>query len=357
MNELLELVQNPIEMISNLEKLKLGTTEYITLTLNILLFLFVKRIVLETDSTGKKIGDYSKRIKILRAISLVFFIVFTFSCLFGKKMGAVWSQTYLIMLSSYLVNHWINNIILIKYGDQTEVDGEKRYTDNYISQILRVAIGLTTFVFASLFLIDIWGLNSLLKSGSGLVTIGFLVFATKDFWLEEMMSSLTIHAKGTMKRGSIIELEDGHCYVILETKFIGTRLRNLKTKIETVVPNKTFVRDVVKIHTIETESGKKDWKATKHSIYFNIGYDKSYESVKEFFETVLKESQKKCSSIGSYELNLIDNGDHAVKWEILYVLTNPYHIKPSRDTINLMAFIHQKDFGIDLSTPITYSKV
>lgn len=354
-----KLIENPSLMLSNIEKLDLGTTDVMTILVNLLLLFFVEKIVVKKDTQGNSIKDYSLKVKILRAVSVIFLGVFAVSSILGSPIGASWSQTYLIIIVSYLANHWVNNFILMKYGDKTDVEGEIRFTDNYVSQLLRIAVSLTSIVFIIFILLQIWGLGELLQSGSAFVTFGFLVFATKEFWLEEMMSSLAIHAKGTLNRGGIVELEDGDCYVILESKFIGTRLRNLKTKIETIVPNKTFVRNIVKIHTIEKDknsSEKKEWRPIRHSIEFNIGYDSSAESVEEYFETVMAQSRKKCNQIGTYEINILNNGDHAVVWEIIYYLNNPYHMKAAKDAINYKANVLQKDFGIDLSTPLTYVK-
>lgn len=262
----------------------------------------------------------------------------------------------------YLVNHTINNYILLNYGSTEKVDGEERYTDNYVSQLLRIITSITFFIMSVLILIQIWDLTELLESGSAFVTIGIVLFATKEFWLEEVMSSLTIHAKGKLKRGSIIELEDGEMYVILESNFIGTRLRNLKTKVETVVPNKSFIRNCVKLYTIEKENTAQDkkgkqWKPTKQSISFNIGYNVTYDKVSEYFNDVMEQSIKDCNYIGSYEIILVNNGDHAVTWEILYHLNNPFHIANAKNIINLNAFKLQEKFNIDLSTPLTYSKI
>ncbi len=348
-------------VIGNISNITFTAMDYFILSMNLFLLFFVQKIVIRTDEETRSSTDYTTKIKVLKVISLLFLIVFFASSFLGKKIGVNWSQSYLTMLSTYLINHWINHLFLVKYGYKAVIDDVERYTDNYISQVLRIATSITAFIILFFLLIQIWDKQSWLESGSALVTLGVLLFTTKDFWLEEVMSSLAIHAKGTLNRGCIVELEDGEYYIILESRFIGTRLRNVKTKIEAIVPNKIFVRNIVKIHTIEKENKNentknKEWKPTRHSVEFNIGYDCSYESVNEYFETVMAKSSKKCSYIGTYELNLIKNGDYSVTWEILFHLSNPFHIKKSKDTINLYAFNLQKDFGIDLSTPILHTK-
>lgn len=365
---MLDLLNNFIETnkLLNLFKYNLLNAEfnfidYFTILANLILLFFVDKIIVKKDTHGVVIKDYTLKVRVLRIIGLLFLVVFAASTIFGKQIGATWSQTYLLLLTFYLANHWINNYILILYGDKSSVDNVERYTDNYISQLLRIAVSITTIIILFFTLIQIWNLKELLESGSAFVTLGIILFATKDFWLEEVMSSLAIHAKGTLIRGAIVELEDKEYYIILETKFIGTRLKNLKTKVEAIVPNKIFVRDIVKIHTIEKEKSNndkkgKDWIPVRHSLLFNIGYDSDYEAVETYFNSVMEDSSKECSHIGTYELNLINNGDHAVTWEILYYISNPFHMKKAKDTINLNAFKKQKEYNIDLSTPITYIK-
>jgi len=347
-------------VLDNLEKIEFGFFDYTTLTINILLLFLVHKVVIKLDPLGEELKDYKAKVKVIRLVSFLFLSTFLVFASLGKNIGANWSQSYILILSLYLINHWLNNFMMMKYGEKSKVDDIERYTDNYVSKMLKVATSSTTAIILFFTLIHIWEKENWLESGSAFVTLGIVLFATKDFWLEEVMSSFVIHAKGNLNRGSVIQLEDESLYVILETKFIGTRVRNLKTKIETIVPNKIFVQNITKVLTIEkekqTEKKNTDWKPVKQSIIFNIGYNTDYDTVSDYFEEVVNNSRKECSAIGTYEVNIENNGDYAVSWELLYYVNTPFSIKKAKDTLNLNAFKLQKEHNVDLSTPILHSK-
>jgi hypothetical protein len=356
------------DTLANLHWKKLSSMELFTIAINIIMFIFAKQLITEKDTLNEPIKDYRLKVLALRAMNIIFFLVFTVSYVFDKNIGTNWMQSYLLILGAFTFTHWVNHWILIKYGDHEAVGEEIRVTGNYLSTVLIVSFITTATIFSIVCLINIWEMTDLLQSGSAFVTLGLIVFATKEFWLEEFLSSFVVHAKGRLKRGAVIQLSSGSIYVMLETNFIGSRLKALKTDIEISLPNSYFVRNKVNILSIEkpikskdeknTKKSKKEWKAIKQYIHFNIGYSTDDVEVFNYFKSVIEESSKQCNSImPNYEVNLNNNGDHAVTWELIYIIDNPFHTLTAKNIINLVAFQKQKDFQIELSTPITYTKV
>jgi hypothetical protein len=349
-------------VITNLAKFSLSSMDYFTLTLNIILFVFAKHLIVKRDNRNHEVKDYTLKVKILRSMSFSFLILFTLLVLYGKHLGSIWVQSYLLILSSYIINHWISHFILEKYGDKTTVDDIERITDNYISSMLRLSSMLTFTFIACLSLIHILDLRTWLESGGIFLSLGIIVYTTKDYWLSEVFSSFIIHAQGKFKRGSVIAL-DGEIYILLETTFIGSRLKNHKTDIEIQVPNKTFIDHQVELLSVEktkkNKTDKTEWKSTKVFLTFNIGYTTdNFDSIKEYFNKVMECSIKECNSIGAkHTIEVLNNGDHAVEWELMYYLSSPFHHRISKNIVNTNAFKLQKEFMIDLSTPLTHTKV
>jgi hypothetical protein len=359
------------DTLANLHWKKLSSMELFTIAINIVMFIFAKQLITEKDTLNEPVKDYRVKVIALRVMNVIFFGIFSVSYLFDKSIGTSWMQSYLLILGAYTFTHWVNHWILIKYGDHEAVGGEIKITGNYLSTVLMVSFVTTSTIFSIVCLINIWDMTDLLQSGSAFVTLGIIIFATKEFWLEEFLASFVVHAKGKLKRGAVIQLSSGSLYVMLETNFIGSRLKGLKTDIEISLPNSYFVRNKVNILSIEklskskdekviqnSKKTKKEWKPIKQYIHFNIGYSSTYEDVASYFKSVIEESAKQCNSIlPNYELNLNNNGDHAVTWEVIYIIDNPFHTLTAKNIVNLVAFQKQKEFDIELGTPITYTKV
>lgn len=349
----------------------LTTMDYFTLAVSFLMFVFAKKIIHKTDTSGSLIEHYSHKVTILRSFNVVLFSCYIFSIFFNKTFGEVWSQSYLIILLGLVGSHIINYWVLEKYGDHVTVDEITRFTDNSASKILRVGLIISVVFICIIWLLFIWDLKEQLQNGSVFGIIALLLFTTKEYWMEEVFASFTITSNNRFKRGNIIGFEGEYkFYVILETKFIGTRLKNLKTDVEVHIPNSKLVRDNVQLYSLDDvvktkkqeENGnkkiKKEFKAIKQYLHFNIGYNSNFDSVDYFFKKVMEDSQKESVAIGkNFSLNINNNGDHAVTWELIYYVQNPYQILNVRNIINLHAFKNQNSCDIDLSTPITHKRM
>ena len=51
---------------------------------------------------------------------------------------------------------------------------------------------------------------------------------------------------------------------------------------------------------------------------------------------------------------LKENGDHAARWRLAYVLKTPHRLLEVRDAVNLAAYELQNQYGMSLSTPTTH---
>jgi hypothetical protein len=349
-------------ILNNLSSFNFTSMDYFTLTLNLILFVFAKHLIVKRDNLNHEIKDYSLKVKILRSISFFFLAAFFASMFFVKSISANWVQTYLLIVFCYIANHWLNHFFVEKYGNRSKVDDVERITDNYISSMLTLASSITFIIFAILSVIHIWELKSWLENGSVLLSIGIFIYSTKEFWLYEVLSSFTIHAQGKFKRGSVIRI-DNEIFVILETRYLGTRLKNHKTDIEVRIPNKKLIDEPVELLSIEKSNGntneKTEYKNTRAFIVFNIGYTtNNIETIYEYFNKVMEESIKVCPLIGSkHVVEVVNNGDHAVQWELMYYVGSPFQHRNAHNIINTKAFSLQGEFGICLSTPTTYTKI
>ena len=52
---------------------------------------------------------------------------------------------------------------------------------------------------------------------------------------------------------------------------------------------------------------------------------------------------------------LVENGDHAVTWRVLYNLRFEHEIVTARNAVKLAAFELQDEYGVKLPTPLTHA--
>lgn len=374
MNEFGEYIQQcTVDMQENISTFNFEyftTSDWVSMILNLFLLIFSKQLISQKDENGNIISYHNLKINILRFVSLILFVLYFVGFFFQEKLAEGWSQSYLCIITLYLVNHKINEWILSKYGDHKKVNDVIKATNNKVTAPLQFGMSITSAILGLFILIEIWGFQEWVQTGSLFLVIGGVLFATKDVWLEEVYSSFVIISNGNYNRGAVISFKNDvgvvDYYVILQTKFVNTRMKNLKTQIETNVSNAAIVKNTVEVisakksNTIIDEKGKKKEEFLPFCgvLHFKIGYDTDYEQIKEYFDAVIEQSVNDCSAINkNYTLNCHENGDHAVTWEVIYSVSQPYKVLDAKNTINLVANIKQKEFDIRLSTPITHTNV
>ena len=374
MNEFNEYFQQcAVDMQDNISQFNFeyfSTSDWFSMALNLILLIFAKQLISQKDENGNIISYHSLKINTLRTVSIILFLLYFIGFFFQEKLAEGWSQSYLCIITLYLFNHKINEWILSKYGDHKKVNEIIRATNNKVTAPLQFAVSISFVILGIFVLIEIWGFQEWVQTGSLFLVIGGVLFATKDVWLEEVYSSFVILSNGNYNRGAVISFKNDSgvvdYYVVLQTKFVNTRLKNLKTQRETNVSNVAIVKNTIEVisakksNTVIDENGKKkeEFQPFCGVLHFKIGYDTNYEQVKEYFDSVIEESVERCNAVSKhYTLNCNENGDHAVTWEIIYSVSQPYRVLDAKNTINLVANIKQKDFNISLSTPITHTNV
>ena len=108
----------------------------------------------------------------------------------------------------------------------------------------------------------------------------------------------------------------------------------------------------VEILTTDARKGIYDY------VEFNIGYETHPDAVMAYLLEVWKSACKITAAINSERegiIKLIDNGDHAVTWRLLYNLKAEHEIINARNAVMLAAFELQGEHGVKLATPLTHT--
>jgi small-conductance mechanosensitive channel len=340
-----------------LETLPFRLLDYLVISLNLLIFLFAGFII--KNSPKATDGSTTRnRMRGLRAINLVLFCIYAATGVLESVFGTSFShlqqisQTGLAILLSYITLHYVQGWIVLRFGKEKEIEGEKIRGDSYASEIIGLIGLILVSSIAFLVLINIWELNSWLQATS--VIGGFLIilFASKDYFLADMISGLIMHYNHSVESGSVIRVKEFDIIgVVIQITLSQTTIRDLVQKHEITIPN-SKLRNA----TVETISncGKNGFR---EFLDFKISYHQSPESVQSFLENVWLQSADKEAAINSDakpKIVVVENGDHAVTWRLLYYVKNPYRMIDARNCVQTIAFEMSQQEKMGLNTPVTH---
>ena len=338
-------------------KLPFELLDYVVISLNLVIFLFARFIITKSPKASKN-STTRNRMLGLRAINLALFSIYVFAAfvdfVFGMAITNLQqiSQTGLTILIAYIVLHYVQGWIVYRFGKVKEIDGEKVRGESYASEIIGIIGLILVGSIAILVIINVWELNNWLQATSVLGGILLILFASKDYFLGDMINGLVMHYNHSVEAGSVIRVKEFDIVgVVLQITLSQTIVRDLVQKHEVTIPN-TKLRNA----TVETISN-----CSKHGfrdfLDFKIGYDQSPETVQTFLETVFQQSADKEAGINEEakpKVVVVENGDHAVTWRLLYYVKNPYRMLDARNTVQTIAFELSQQEKVGLNTPVTH---
>ncbi len=324
---------------------------YITFIINLLILIFGKQII--NHLSVQTVGAAPFQLRLLRILNAALFLTYFFAVAFQFQLGSNISHTGLLVLLTYLIWQLTHSIILKKYGRKREVEGTSIYVESYTSSNLKLIALLILGVISGLVFLNLWKLEWLLQTTSFLGALAVLIFTTKDYWLKDFISGIIVISNGNIERGDVIRIPDENILaIVLETRTMLTLLRDVIRNHNITVPNSLLLNKQVEILTTESRKGIYDY------VEFNIGYETDSEKAKAYLLDVLKRACKITATINPERegnIMLVENGDHAVTWRVLYNLRFEHEIATARNAVKLAAFELQDEHGVKLPTPLTHA--
>ena len=325
--------------------------DYITVIINLLILIFGKQII--THLSVQTVGAAPPQLRLLRILNAVLFLTYFFAVAFQFQLASNISHTGLLVLLTYLIWQLTHSIILKKYGRKREVEGTSIYVESYTSSNLKLIALLILGVISGLVFLNLWKLEWLLQTTSFLGALAVLIFTTKDYWLKDFISGIIVISNGNIERGDVIRIPDENILaIVLETRTMLTLLRDVIRNHNITVPNSLLLNKQVEILTTESRKGIYDY------VEFNIGYETGSEKAKAYLLDVLKRACKITATINAERegnIMLVENGDHAVTWRVLYNLRFEHEITTARNAVQLAAFELQDEHDVKLPTPLTHA--
>ena len=325
--------------------------DYITFIINLLILIFGKQII--NHLSVQTVGAAPTQLRLLRILNAALFLTYFFAVAFQFQLGSNISHTGLLVLLTYLIWQLTHSIILKKYGRKREVEGTSIYVESYTSSNLKLIALLILGVISGLVFLNLWKLEWLLQTTSFLGALAVLIFTTKDYWLKDFISGIIVISNGNIERGDVIRIPDENILaIVLETRTMLTLLRDVIRNHNITVPNSLLLNKQVEILTTESRKGIYDY------VEFNIGYETDSEKARAYLLDAWKRACKITATINperEANIMLVENGDHAVTWRVLYNLRFEHEIATARNAVKLAAFELQDEHGVKLPTPLTHA--
>ena len=325
--------------------------DYITFIINLLILIFGKQII--NHLSVQTVGAAPPQLRLLRILNAVLFLTYFFAVAFQFQLGSNISHTGLLVLLTYLIWQLTHSIILKKYGRKREVEGTSIYVESYTSSNLKLIALLILGVISGLVFLNLWKLEWLLQTTSFLGALAVLIFTTKDYWLKDFISGIIVISNGNIERGDVIRIPDENILaIVLETRTMLTLLRDVIRNHNITVPNSLLLNKQVEILTTESRKGIYDY------VEFNIGYETDSEKARAYLLDAWKRACKITATINPERegnIMLVENGDHAVTWRVLYNLRFEHEITTARNAVKLAAFELQDEHDVKLPTPLTHA--
>ena len=339
------------------EQLPFNGLDYSVLGINLVIFLFASFII-KSSPNAQDDSSLRNRMLGLRAINLMLFSIYVFTAMieivFDYKIYHLQqiSLTGLTILIAYILLHYIHDWILLRFGKEKEIDGKKYRGDSYASEVIGLIGLLLVGSIAFLVIINIWELNSWLQATSVIGGILIILFASKDYFLGDMISGLIMHYNDSIEAGSVIRIKEFDIVgVVIQITLSQTTIRDLVQKHEISVPNSKLRNSTLETLSNCSNNGFRDF------LDFKIGYEKPTELVQKFLEDVWKNSIAIESSINDQakpKIIVIENGDHAVTWRLLYYIKNPYRMIDAKNAVQTQALELSQKENMGLNTPTTH---
>ncbi len=331
--------------------------DYAVIVVNCLLIMFADPLLRRFSSGTVPIKTHNLRVYLLRSLNLIILLVYGYVYFYrptggasgGIKILSILSVAYLTNMSNFLLQYLISK----RFGKARDIGDKTLYVETYKTRLLSILAAIFLTIIAIVAIVRILGFDSLLEAGGVLGIIGVFLGLTQSSWAPDIISGLIILNSDMFEEGDIVDTNDGILGRVYKTKLFHTEILNISNNHRIMIRN-SHLRD----KTIHNLSKFASAKGLRECLTFNIGYEENEKEIKTMFEEAFEKalaSEVPIESNTPVEIKVIETGDHAVTWGVLF------HIKKVEKIINIRRDFREiilttsKEKGIDLATPLTHS--
>ena len=337
---------------------QLNELDYAVLSINLILFLFARRILTLVYHDPAKTAGFARRVMVFRALNILIVIAFGYYHLYLPATGkTLWFKLLSILVTlylSYVTMHILHYLILKRYGKQREINGRKQLIATYQTRLLNIFTSLFIFIVALISIIRLLGFESMLEAGGVIGFIGVFLALTQSTWAPDIFSGLIILNSDMMEEGDVIEIRGESIYgTIYKTKVFHTEILNLINNHRIMIRNARL-----REFTVHNLSKFASAKGLREKLLFKIGYDTEPQKVRamfdEAFDMAVNQERLPLESQHGFQCFTNDAGDHAIEWIIYYYTKEVDRLPWLRQQMIEICLKASRHYGISLATPLTH---
>lgn len=329
---------------------KLTALDLAVFAINLFILLASRWIVRGLKKSSEDIG-FDTKLWALRFINLTLMGLYLIA-IFENQVTRQISLTGLTLLLAFLLSHFIQVFLLMKFGRVKEIEGEKYRSETYQSEMFGLLVMMLAFIVSILIIINIWGMTDWLQATSVLGGLLLLIYSTKDVWAPDNINGLMLLYNGDIEPGSVVQINDYNLLgIVIQTSLTQTVFRDLKQRHRVVLPNSKLRTGRIDILSKCPASGLVQF------IDFKIAYGVTGERVETFLKHVWEVACERENALNNEKepvIKLLETGDHAITWRLVYTLKNVYRLISARCAVNRVAYDLSLTEGIGLNTPVTH---
>lgn len=346
---LLDLKNLPQVFQNHLEVL--GPIDHFTLAVNLLILIFSKSFATRYGEIKNK-NKSQARLRILHGTNFCLFLIYLIAVIFEIRLGKAISQTFLVILGSYLIIHFAEALILKRYGKSKTIDSLSLTTETQTSRTLELFVFFLILTITIVLLINIWGFEDWLQTTSVLGFLALFVFASKEYWAGDFLSGILIISQGRIERGDVIRIKDEDLTgIVLQVDSFQTIVRDLVNQHDIILPNSRLRLARVDVLKTDSKKGVREFQ----DLWF--GYGTNPKRIKDMLEEVWNNSVKEglINQKGGFVISNKECGDHGVRWRLAYTLKSPHKLIETGNYVRECAYQLQDKYELELATPLTHN--
>ncbi|MCD5380894.1 mechanosensitive ion channel [Candidatus Gracilibacteria bacterium] len=335
--------------------------------LNLIIFIFAKWIVnfLDTSSLEKKkIGEKEKEkikkkiifIRINISLMLVAYIV---THIFKAEFLNDVILTLFIIILSYLINSWVFKRMLLFYGEEVEVSGEKYFRRDYKINIFSLIVNIVTTLFVIFAIFKVFEIDGILQSGG--IIAGMLAFLgfTAPVWAPDLVAGISMLHHDEVEVGNVVRIDELNILAWVKNISLSeVKLIDLVCGYPIIIRPSKFRE--MKVENLSMGVAGKKIKVPQF-IIANISYNQSLYEVEQVFfeawENMIKSlaidsvERKYFSEKATVSVDILEFGDYSVKYKFNYMISSPFYLIKAQTLLNPFLQEAQKKYKINFSTP------
>lgn len=336
--------------------LTLTAVDYAVIVVNLLLIAFARPLLKRYTAENVSEAAFTFRVNLLRGLNLVILLVYSYEDFYkpvaensgGVKFLGTILIFYLCYLSNFLSQHYIQKL----YGKARVINDKTIYIETYQTRLLSILAAIFITIIGIISIVKQLGFDSLLEAGGVLGFIGVMLALTQGAWAPDIISGLIFLNSTQFEEGDIVEIDNGIIGRVYKTKLFHTEILNLTNNHRIMIRN-SKLRDNV-IHNLSKFASP---KGLRECLSFNIGYDVAIKDVKHLLSTAYQRAiDQKIPLEGQHDpdIKLLETGDHAVTWGILFYVKSVDKIVPIRRDFREIILATSIEMDISLATPLTH---